>query len=262
MGDRVKAYKKYEARLKLLGYPANSSWVQCKVDEEHDKVMLRKVNCGQPVVTIPSFVQNIDEKVFVLWHINNRDITYKICYNGRWDSEQDFQWMFMDSRFKHLDLTDFSLKGQKTLEMMFVEQSVETIIFGDETLDSLESTKQMFQRCVYLKYVDMSKLKIPNLKDASRMFQQSGIVRADLSGINQKSLQDMKSMFHWCNALEHLIIQPRTYGYNKDCGADINNMFYGCGKLDSSGLITKDRNIKEALQISKRFSNRGMQQKK
>lgn len=97
MGARVEAYKKYISKLTMLNFPENSSWVQCKVDEELDDVILEKVHCGNSVVTIPSFVQSISQRNWVTWNIPNNSITYKIIYNGKWERTQSLDGMFICS---------------------------------------------------------------------------------------------------------------------------------------------------------------------
>ena len=62
----------------------------------------------------------------------------------------------------------------------------------------------------------------------------------------------MSTQFNGCTELEYLNIQPRTLGYNKNGGANINNMFYGCNKLLTGKIITKDKNIREAINIYKK----------
>lgn len=248
MGKKVDAYRKYEARLKLTGYNEKQSWVECLVDEATDDVALLKVNCASQIVRIPDFVNRIVQATSAFWNIADSELEYKIIYNGNWDCNSALSIMFWGSQFSRLDLTEFKFRGIKEVVGMFINcRNLEKITFGEEVL-AVQDAQHMFKGCSALEEIDMSGLKMPHLQYADYMFYESGIKRADLSGIESKNLKGMHSMFKGCEALKQLKIQTKNLGCCSQ-DADTRDMFQGCKGLTGKSIQTRDKNIREAFYL-------------
>ena len=176
MGRRIDAYKKYQNKLNIIGYPENQSWVQCSIDEKTDNVILDRVHCGNPNVIIPEFVQSINNKNFILWNIPDKSLTYKIIYNGNWEMTNSLNAMFLFQHFQHLDLTEFSFNDIQSLAYFLQEaKNLTTVKFGKATLNSLVDIIYMCSRCDSLMYIDMSELQMPNLNYMVGAFRDTPI---------------------------------------------------------------------------------------
>lgn len=99
----------------------------------------------------------------------------------------------------------------------------------------------------------MSELKLSNLKYMNGSFMDTPIEKANLAGINSRKLEYMVMAFRGCKDLSYLVIQPRTWGYTKGCGANTNNLFDGCNNLLKGKITTKDKNIREVINLYRKI---------
>lgn len=298
--ERVQEYAVYKMKVeKLLGCPKNVSWVKCIKDPETDEILVTDINIQRSDVhavrwgnnlinlytlEIPSFVEGFKDTE-ILRDTLNMYPYIKLIYRG--DSIESLEGLFQTTQYvEYVDLSEFSLRGVKSLRGMFAFSNIQEVVFKPETLDKLQVADRVFESCKDLIKVNLKDLKMTNVRqagrmftwcerledidtsflkhmrnlcDASQMFAATGIEEVNLQGLNFKYPIKLDSCFEACKNLKRFKASQSVNGNIKVSSMD--KMFQNCFSLDDidiSGLdlqlVSKLDSVFDSCQQLKSFS--------
>jgi len=144
------------------------------------------------------------------------------------------------------------------------------IIYSFKTI--LTKTCFMFSECKLLTKIDLSNLISKNIIDMSMMFFQcESLINVDFSNFNTKNVTNMACMFGCCKSLVNInVLNFNTKNVTNMTGMfggcksllyldlsnfdtknvnKMDNMFKGCELLCEENIITRDKKIRECLEL-------------
>ena len=143
----------------------------------------------------------------------------------------DMKFMFAGcSELQILDLSSFDNENAKYMEFMFnkCDKLKEIKGINKFTTNQVTNMKAMFQFCLELVNLDLSKFKTPNVIDISFMFGNCNKLKKikGLNKFNTINVTDMRNMFVNCSELEYLDLSS----FNTTNVTNMRNMFDECIK--------------------------------
>ena len=174
----------------------------------------------------------------------------------------------MDSMFQNcnqlqqLDLSDWDTSNVTNMYCLFGYNYALQNIIGIEDWDvsNVENMGDMFNNCISLQSLDLSKWDTSNVTSFNGMFnymQSSALTKLDLSNFNTKKATTLSYMFNWCNMLQELDIRNFELVREDGTSAEIYSMLGDCSSLQILRLNNCGYNT-----ISKIINESGMPQEK
>ena len=134
-----------------------------------------------------------------------------------------------DIDFNHFDTSEIV-----EMTSMFMESKFKTLDLSHFSTDNLKDTSFMFMGCVALEQVDLSSFSNCKVIHADYMFAWcSSLTKVDLSNFNLQNTLYMESMFQECKSLKEVI-------FSKPYPIDIKNLFSECKSLTTVDLSDFD----------------------
>ena len=161
-----------------------------------------------------------------------------------------------DTINKELDLSNFDISSVTTMESMFEKSGIKSLKIGG--LDKKEVKKnmsKMFEECMSLESLDLSKLDTSNATDMSNMFSKcysltsSDESNFNTSNFNTSNVTDMSNMFSGCSGLTSLDVSK----FDTNKVTNMSNMFSGCRNITS--LVLSNFNTSNVTDMSGMFSD-------
>ncbi len=129
-----------------------------------------------------------------------------------------------------LDLSNFNTSKVKDMSGMFSASRNLKAIKGTDSWDvsNVESMEYMFEQCLLLEDLDLSRWNVSNVTNMGGMFSYCPTLKTlDVSNWDTSNVADMSSMFGFCENLTELDLSK----WNTSNVEDMQRMFYFCKKL-------------------------------
>ncbi len=198
---------------------------------------LTKVNFGEDIDTsnVSTYVQMFDNCT------NIQEIDFS---HFRTDNARDFSAAFANCRnLKRITFGEnFTCHNVTLMNNMFEFcEKLESVDLSMVDGRQLKVTERMFDGCLVLKNVTFGKdFTCENVYDMEFMFNDcKALTELDLSMMNTRSATDMKSMFRYCEKIEHIYVGDGWNVTNVPNGGNPNDtgspgseyMFFACSNL-------------------------------
>ena len=173
---------------------------------------------------------------------------------------KDISYMFYGCwKLKYLNLSNINLSSVTTIFNLFSDTGLISIDLSNSDFSSVPYISNMFNKLIYLKYINLTNIKLSSVKQMDRLFMACGnLTSIDLSNLDFSNVKDISYMFSFCEKLKFINFTntklssvEKMEGLFHSCinltsidlsnldfskVKDISNMFYGCAKLEYINL--------------------------
>lgn len=178
-----------------------------------------------------------------LFSANNK--LYVIAYGSIVAPATVEQYMFENTSFKHIVLSDMDFSETTSIAYMFANRSstnsslLESVDFSGANLSGVTSyatMRDMFKNCKSLDKVDFSGADMSNVQNLP-MFSNSGLREVDFSNANLSSLEKLTDAFINCTNLQTVDFSYANLSSVTEAGSANatvygGGVFYGCTSLE------------------------------
>ena len=181
--------------------------------------------------------ENIGQKVQVYNNQNNieKKINRFTIYEGSEKKEEIIDGKYLFNKEGRYFIKYYFDETIDDLSSMFYNcpslYKVNTISFSDN--NKIKNISKMFEKCNYLKEIDLKNFKTKNVTDMSHMFSQcNSLEKINLSKFNTHNVKNMSYMFNDCINIKEIDLSS----FDTKNVTDMSHMFSQCNSLEKINL--------------------------